>query len=263
MNVDVLGQFKEAVETTISQYSGYFKQIEYFDTTNTTALQGTEQITRQTLAGLRNFLDEKILVIPKDKIDLPKEGFYADLNKFNELSSLVNSEPVFMARSLVEDNDDYIQPIPCGIITHDNRYLLLRRKELDKHHPLHDTFTLWAGGHGRTSDKKNNDILQTALRRELNEELNIAQQYKAIPLGLVRTCKDERAARHLGVVYRIEVSDSKVAIAMDQEEFREIKGRSVSGGLIELEQISKYRPSMANWSKYIFDYLKQEPKLFQ
>ena len=263
MQKTTLTQIKSAVKKTIAQYSDIFKNIEHFDTTNTTTLKGVEQIIRQTLSSLRDFLDEEILVIPKNKIELPEEEFNTDLTKFKELNTLLNSNSTFLKRSLAEDNDNYIQLIPCGIISYNNQYLLLRRKEVDIKHPLHDTYSLWAGGHVRTIDKKENDILQIGLRRELNEELFIAEKYNVTPLGLVRTLEDKRAARHLGVVYHIELSDSNVALAMDQEEFREPKGRSVSGSLMTLKDISKYRKSMRNWSKYIFDYLVHGPKLFQ
>jgi hypothetical protein len=56
------------------------------------------------------------------------------------------------------------------------------------------------------------------------------------PIGLLRTNKDARASRHIGVLYEITLQSADVALALNQKEFRATRGGSMSGRPIELNQ---------------------------
>jgi predicted NUDIX family phosphoesterase len=92
-----------------------------------------------------------------------------------------------------------------------------------------------------------------ALDRELSEEIFIRDEFETLQLGLVRTSEDERAARHIGIVYRADLSSPHVALALHQKEFRETKGKSMSGRLVPSERLVEIYDEMGDWSQYIVD----------
>ena len=62
--------------------------------------------------------------------------------------------------------------------------------------------------------------------------------------------------------FRLDVlstpSTAEVALGIDQKEFRETKGRSVSGRLVEIDRIGDYYKYMKGWSKFIVDHFWPE-----
>ncbi len=144
-------------------------------------------------------------------------------------------------------------------MTFHDRILFLRRKK--KGHPLHNSYAVWTGGHVVQSDDKGSNILVEALEREVSEEIFIRGEYTLDPepVGLVRTSEDARASRHIGVVYRLELKTEDVALAMNQREFRETRGNSMSGRLVEVNRIPEFYDEMGNWSKFIVDEFWPEP----
>jgi predicted NUDIX family phosphoesterase len=164
----------------------------------------------------------------------------------------VNSGKQFVPRSLAEQNPNYLQPIPCAILRYDRKILFLKRKKPG--HPLHDTYAVWAGGHVCQLDD-GPDLLINTLERELSEEVFIKEAFELnrIPVGLIRTDEDARASRHIGVLYEVSLKSEHVALAMNQKEFRETRGSSMSGRLVEIDRISEFYDSMGDWSKSIVD----------
>jgi len=69
----------------------------------------------------------------------------------------------------------------------------------------------------------------------------------------VRTDPDERTSRHIGVVYSAQVANDRVALALDQKEFRETRGTSVSGTLIDTSRLQQFFAKMGDWSKSIVE----------
>lgn len=260
MAVDTLRQIQEATEATIHKSGSKFKRILKMDTTNTKTMQAVAQVTEQVLESLNVLLDECLCVLPASAIpSLPAEGMVTDQATIQQFLDAVAGQRQFMPRSQAETNPNYYQPIPCAVVNYQDRILFLRRKK--KGHPLHDTYAVWAGGHAVQSDDKGNDILVEALERELSEEIFIRGEYTLDPkpVGLVRTSEDARASRHIGVVYRLELKTEEVALAMNQREFRETRGNSMSGRLVEVNRIPEFYTAMGNWSKSIVDEFWPDP----
>ena len=74
------------------------------------------------------------------------------------------------------------------------------------------------------------------------------------PVGLIRTNEDARASRHIAVLYEVALKSADVALALNQKEFRETRGSSMSGKLVEIDRIDEYFDSMGNWSKSIVEH---------
>lgn len=264
MDEKLLLQLNESIELTMQKHQNKFKKVWTIDTTSTSSREGVTKITKETLRALHEFLDEPLCVIPRDALnfDLPPFGFVTDPKKLNAFITTVQRKKVFLPRSKAEKDSRYLIPIACAIIKFENKVLLLRRKE--EGHSLHDTYAIWAGGHVLKSDDRGSDILVEALQRELSEEVFIRDEYSRVPVGLVRTSEDERASRHIGVVYFADLSSPHVALALNQKEFRETRGPSMSGRLIHVDGLKDFVKEMGDWSKYlVHHYWPEQGELFR
>jgi predicted NUDIX family phosphoesterase len=256
MDETILAQLNESISHTTNKYRENFKRVYEIDTTSIVPRDGVTKITKETLSILQDFLDEPLCVIPKKALDfeIPAYGFVNDRHKAELFSQLVVKHGTFLPRSIAERDPKYLIPIPCAIIMFQGQVLVLKRKE--QGHSLHDTYAIWAGGHVVKSDESDSGIdgiLKKALDRELSEEIFIRDEFETLQLGLVRTSEDERAARHIGIVYRADLSSPHVALALHQKEFRETKGKSMSGRLVPSERLVEIYDEMGDWSRYIVD----------
>lgn len=250
MSEDTLRQINSSIEVTKTVHGSRFKAIEHIDTTGMESKETAVKVATKALMVLTNFLDEEICVIPADMISglIPLRGLVKDRNNIDSFVGLVNTHKRFVRRSEAEADPNLIQPIPCAIIRWEEQILLLRRNK--KGHALHDKYLLWAGGHANISDNSST-ILVTALERELSEEVFIKGAYLISdkPVALVRTDEDARASRHIGVLYEITLTSADVALAMNQKEFKETRGTSMSGRLVLPGAIPDIYDKLNDWSK--------------
>jgi predicted NUDIX family phosphoesterase len=259
MSEDTLRQISASIEATKAAHGGRFKAIEHIDTTGMQSRETAVKITKKTLDVLTNFLDEEICAIPADVVpdQIPRKGLVGDRGIVNAFVGLVNTHKRFVRRSQAEGDPTLIQPIPCAIIRWKDQILLLRRNK--KGHALHEKYLLWAGGHVNVSDNSS-DILRTALERELSEEIFIKGAYQVSdePVALVRTDENARASRHIGVLYEITLSSDDVALALNQKEFKETRGTSMSGKLVDPTALPDIYDQLNDWSKSMVRYFWPE-----
>ncbi len=253
MTENTLKHLNAAIDETVAKYGPKFKKTFNIDTSTTNAREGATAIARETLEVLRDFLDESLCVLRKSSspITLPSKGFIFDSKEAQAFVDAIISSKEFVPRSKAEYDSEYLIPIPCALIIFNGRVLILKRKE--EGHALHDTYAIWAGGHVMQSDDDHSNIIIRCLRRELMEELYIEGEYELKPVGLVRTDQDERASRHIGIVYTARLRDDRVALSLDQKEFRERRGTSVSGTLLDINRLQEYFGQMGDWSKFIVE----------
>jgi predicted NUDIX family phosphoesterase len=253
MEASILEQLNLAMDDTLARCSPKFKRTIVVDTTNTDTRRGAIEIAQQTLGVLRRILDESLCVLHRSKLpmELPVRGFALDHEVAEALVNSINASGEFVPRSKAEYDENYLIPIPCALVMFREHILILRRKE--EGHDLHDTYAIWAGGHVLESDFDHQNIVLNCLRRELKEELWIRGEYELRPIGIVRTDQNERASRHIGVVYTARLSNDRVALSLDQREFWEKRGVSVSGTLIDIGTLKDFFPKMGDWSRFIVE----------
>lgn len=255
MAEETLKQFRQAADKTIEEYASKFKKIVLMDTTTTKTKEGVAKIVDDTLKVLSEFLDESIGVLPVNLAGtlLPDKGFVSDPAAVAGFVDAFKRNKVFLPRSEAEQNANYLQPIPCAVLRHNNKILILKRKKPG--HPLNDTYAVWAGGHIEQGDD-GPEILVKTLHRELSEELFIKEAYQLNPdpIGLIRTSEDSRASRHIGVLYEIVLKSDDVALALNQKEFRSTRGTSMSGRLVDISELTDIYDDMGDWSKFIVDH---------
>lgn len=262
MSEDTLRQLKDSIDDTRAAHGHRFKAIEHIDTTGKQSRETAVNIANKTLEVLTNFLDEEICVVPADAVskDIPSKGLIVEHATVDRFVEVVNVHKQFIRRSKAEADPTSIQPIPCAMIRWKDQILLLRRNK--KGHALHEKYLLWAGGHVNKSDASAS-ILLTALERELSEEIFIKGAYEISerPVGLVRTDENARASRHIGVLYEITLTSGDVALALNQQEFKETRGTSMSGRLVKPESLREVYDSLNDWSKFMVQHFWPELRL--
>lgn len=255
MNERVISQYNTALVDAQSDFKDKFRYLDLIDTTNTIPMEGVRKITEKALEILETALDEKILAIPrKYATEAIRTGSFVVSESLEKLNEIIKEQGKYIPRSKIEKSEEYIQLIPCGIIEHDRKILLLKRKEIDPKNRLNEKYVIWAGGHVREQDASE-DALVSGLKRELAEELFIKSQYViSKPKGFVYFAGNAKSRRHLGVVYKVELSDDDVALGLDQTEFKERRGKSVSGTFQSLEELKGYFQGMEQWSRAILEH---------
>lgn len=259
MNEDTLKQFNDSIDSVYQTYKSLFKRIIFLDTNTGDPVKTVEEITDNTLRYLNDFLGEKIFVLPKEiLIDIGiRGGFISDSNIIGKLLKVISDKPLFLDRARIESNLNYVQLIPIVYFQYNGRFLLLRRKEEDPRDRMHERYVIWAGGHIREQDNTENNTILNCLMRELNEELYI----KSVPtpelVGVVLDTSSVRSACHVGIVYKMLLDNPDIAISMNQKEFKESKGKSVSGKFCNSTELENYYDQMENWSRMILvNYLR-------
>lgn len=95
-------------------------------------------------------------------------------------------------------------------------------------------------------------FIGAALERELNEELFITGAYKTRLQVFVYDSSNARSSLHLGAIYSIEMATPEVTFAMEQEEFKERRGLSVSGKFFTPDDIAAgYYHQLEPWSQFL------------
>ena len=122
----------------------------------------------------------------------------------------------FVVRAEAEENPEWKQIIPYCLLAAGDRVFLMRRRRGGGEARLHDKYSLGVGGHINPVDAEASseagDVLTAALRRELSEELWLDQPASPRLIGVLNDDSDPVGQVHLGIVYRLEVDESKVAV---------------------------------------------------
>jgi len=193
-------------------------------------------------------MDEKILCIKEDT--LFKYG------KWNGLMStdkekylrLLREESEFRVRKDLEKDSSYKQVIAQVVLKYKDKYFLHR--QVDKNEDrLNSLCPLPLGGHIEEIDvKKNQDILEVALDRELHEEVQLGSNIlKKTYLGLVYI-EDENPVNHVhvGFVYVYDLDGNDVHIK--EEGLEDI-------GFVSLDYLKTNTEKLTYWSRIIIYHL--------
>lgn len=262
MNENTLKQFNNSLDIIDKEHNRSFRRVIHIDTTSTDPVTTVEKIARITMEKLEEFLEERVLVISKDAlVDLNvHSGFIDNPQTLKRFRDIVVNSGEFVDRSIAEKNLDYVQPIALGYLQYKGKYFLLRRSEEDSKNRMHEKYVIWAGGHIRQQDRVNGDAIKTGLMRELREELYINNLPTEELVGLVLDTSNIASSRHIGVVYKFLLNDADVAISMNQKEFKETKGKSMSGKFATPGELESYYSKMEPWTQML---LVQHLKLFK
>jgi len=266
MNPKTLQQFNNSLEAVYERYRHSVRGIIRIDTTGTRPREGVELVVRRTLETISEFLQEEVMVVPKSAVVQAglRDGFISDEATVSSLIRAINDYSKMAIRSDAEKDINLIQIIPCAIFSFNDEIYLLRRKESDLRNRLREKYVIWAGGHIRKGDAIKADPILEGLKREISEELDIKVPLEFSQLGFLLDKSNVASSMHLALVFMAKVERPEIKIAMNQSEFKEKRGTSVSGQFLPLKELAQYYGQMERWSQLILtEYfglpIKQEP----
>ncbi len=193
-------------------------------------------------------MDEKILCI--------KENVLFESEKWNGLMTsekekyltLFKEKGEFRARKDLENDPSYKQVIAQVILRYKDKYFLHRQVKKNEER-LNSLCPLPLGGHIEKFDlSKGNDILETALERELHEEVALGSNVlKKTYLGLIYI-EDENPVNlvHVGFVYVFDLDGNDVHVKEDGLE---------DIGFVSLDYLKTNTEKLTYWSRIIIYHL--------
>lgn len=120
----------------------------------------------------------------------------------------------FVERAHAEQNSGQKQLIPYTLVLHDERIFVVRRKRGGGEQRLHGKRSVGIGGHINPVDAEasRSELLFTAARRELDEELVLSTDYSLTPVGIINDDANPVGSVHFGVVLvaRLESAGAEV-----------------------------------------------------
>jgi predicted NUDIX family phosphoesterase len=211
---------------------------------------------------------EFVFVVPREELfpDFYPQGWMP----FSEGDGLFTQESFtkhalqcgyFVERSHAERTPGLQQIIPYGIVTCDERVLLVERSKHGGEARLHNKLSIGIGGHinpvdaalGATSSTARRadamrDLFNAATRRELEEELSIDGTSTARAVGILNDDSNPVGAVHVGLVQWIQVR-GEVRIREEDQ---------LSGEFVTVEELRARLASGANfetWSQLLVENL--------
>ena len=182
----------------------------------------TEQVLVVKKALLSSLLEEKGLMTGKN------ESFFEIIMSYHE----------FMPRSEAEENTDYKQIIPYVLLLRDDKIFAMRRLSKGGEARLHGLISLGVGGHiDLDEDGDSNDVLIQGMLREIREEVEIDGADGLCPVGVINDDTTAVGSVHLGLVYKMQVTDARI---------RETE--KLEGFWLSLLQAKELSPQMESWS---------------
>jgi predicted NUDIX family phosphoesterase len=170
------------------------------------------------------------------------QGFHGDAEHY--LGRLLTPELMeYRPRSEVEEDPGFKQIIPYVVFRCGGSVFCYTRGKSQGESRLHRRRSLGVGGHVSESDadgRKGPDAYDLALRRELDEEVQVDSPGRMSRVGLINDDATPVGRVHLGVVHLVELERPEVVpreIGLADPEFVEIS--ALRGGWDEFESWSQ------------------------
>jgi predicted NUDIX family phosphoesterase len=189
-------------------------------------------------------VDERVLVVPSAELDrLGRfQGFSAEAELY--ITALLVPELMqYRPRSEVEDDPSYKQIIPYVVFRFADTVFCYTRGKSQGEARLHRLRSLGVGGHVSEDDaegRKSLDAYESAMRRELDEEVEVASPGRIRRVGLINDDSTPVGQVHLGVVHLYELEHPHVSAR--EEGLAE-------AGFIPLSNILTIQHEFETWSQ--------------
>jgi predicted NUDIX family phosphoesterase len=195
-------------------------------------------------------MDERVLVVPGAELDRVGrfQGFSPEADRY--LAALL--VPDFMdyrPRSEVEDDPSLKQIIPYVIFRSGAAVFCYKRGRSQGEARLHRLRSLGVGGHVSEEDARGGrtiDAYETALRRELDEEVAIGSPGTIRRVGLINDDATPVGRVHLGVVHLYELERPAVLAREDG---------LADAGFLPIAMARTLSPEFETWSQICLDHV--------
>ncbi len=164
-----------------------------------------------------------------------------------EVLSLISEEGMFLARPAAEESPEYRQIIPYVAIVRGGEVFVTRRLNKGGESRLHGLMSLGVGGHINETDEKGGDWLMNCLRREIEEEVDIADFGNLTLRGLVNDNANDVGSVHLGFFFTLTTTGD---VSVRETE-------KLAGGFEPISSLNEKLPSMETWSQIVTSELTE------
>ena len=191
---------------------------------------------------------ERVLVVPSSELDrLGRfQGFSGDAERYLG-ALLVPAHAQFRPRAEVEDDPGFKQIIPYVVFRCGDAVFCYTRGKSQGEARLHRRRSLGVGGHVAEADADGRatlDAYELALRRELDEEVDVRSDGTIRRLGLINDDSTPVGRVHLGVVHLYELEQPAIVPREDglaEPEF------------LSLADLKTHRADFETWSQICID----------
>ncbi len=204
--------------------------------------------TNQTEVSFRS---ENILVVPKlafSFLNFDKKLMFLDESTIFET---IERNKVFAPRSLMENDQRFLQIIPYMIYKFQDKLFLMQRSAKASETRLQSKFSLGIGGHIRKEDLCDNSSILAWGQREFLEEINFSGSFKSEFIGLLYDDSSDVGKVHLGAIFLLEGDSDSISVKTELQ----------SGKLTSFDEITSLHSSLESWSQICFDFLQTLPSV--
>ena len=192
--------------------------------------------------------DERVLVVPSAELDrLGRfQGFSPEVEHY--LTGLLLPELIqFLPRSKVEEDPSWKQIIPYVVFRCRDSAFCYTRGKTQGEARLHRLRSLGVGGHVSEEDaegRKSLDAYESAMRREIDEEVEIKSPGRVHRVGLINDDSTPVGQVHLGVVHLFDLEHPHV---LPREE------GLADAEFLALSKVCELRNEFETWSQICVD----------
>lgn len=262
MNVGSLTQFNDATARTIERHGKKFRHV-VIDTSNSTdAKQSCVRLLSEALPVLMQWANPLIEVVPREVA----ENVFAGQPYLDQASAVAVALEVLckaaipMQRMEAEQNDQVVQIVVGGVPVRAKAELMVfKRDSKDEKSSAYGSRTLWRGCHVNHDQQPTLTTLANAVSERLQSELHLRTRLEPTLIGLASPGSERTEGvespdrRHLGVLFKVEVSDD-VAKSLHDKAFKKSgRGHPFTGQFRKQEDIISELDSLdlEPWSKHI------------
>ena len=183
---------------------------------------------------------ENVLVVPTASLGdaVAMNGLIT--GRENEVMDLIRREGFFLDRPTAEESPAYRQIIPYVAVVRGGEVFATRRLPKGGESRLHGRLSLGVGGHINETDRKDGDWLLNCLRREIEEEIDIADFGTLTLRGLINDGSDAVGSVHLGFFFTL-TTGGDVSVRETEK---------LSGGFLPIASLAERLEEMESWSRF-------------
>jgi predicted NUDIX family phosphoesterase len=152
---------------------------------------------------------------------------------------LIATKHLFIDRPLAEVSPEFRQIIPYVVIRNGDDYFVLKRTTKQTEARLHHKLSLGIGGHVNPGHS-----LLEGLRKELDEEVQIAADYAMEFIGVINDDSTDVGRVHLGAAYLLDAGSKDVVVKETEKMIGEWMPRAA---------LRDVRSRFESWSEIVYD----------
>lgn len=184
------------------------------------------------------------------------EGYQRDFD--GKIYNLLIQYGEFRYRHEIENDLNYKQIIPQGLIRFQDYVFVNERLAKQSEQRLNYLYSLGVGGHLNIHDNllEHMDLIQLGLHREMTEEVSIPRPFSVKYIGITNDEKADVSKVHIGVWFEVEVINQSVQVKEKEK---------LEGFWKEIKDLHLISPKFESWAEliykqYLFPTLPQKLK---